>query len=146
MAERILVMNLGSTSSKIAVYDDDKEVFNDTIRHSTEELAPFGDVTEQYEFRYNKIKESLESNGVSIDSLTAAVSRGGNIVPCPHGAIGIDQAMIDFLTRPEDLAKHPSLIGSSRLFAALMIPSKPAACIYCSSVIFPLPVVPLTRA
>ena len=81
MAERISVMNLGSTSSKIAVYDDDKEVFNDTIRHSTEELAPFGDVTEQYEFRYNKIKESLESNGVSIDSLTAAVSRGGNIVP-----------------------------------------------------------------
>ena len=37
--ERILVMNLGSTSSKIAVYDDDKEVFNDTIRHTTEELA-----------------------------------------------------------------------------------------------------------
>jgi butyrate kinase len=110
--ERILVMNLGSTSSKIAVYDDDKEVFNDTIRHSTEELAPFGDVTEQYEFRYNKIKDSLEKNGVSISSLTAAVSRGGNIVPCPHGAIGIDQAMIDFLTRPEDLAKHPSLIGS----------------------------------
>ncbi len=114
--ERILVMNLGSTSSKIAVYDDDKEVFNDTIRHSTEELAPFGDVTEQYEFRYDKIKESLKSNGVSIDSLTAAVSRGGNIVPCPHGAIGIDQAMIDFLTRPEDLAKHPSLIGSMIAF------------------------------
>ncbi len=114
--ERILVMNLGSTSSKIAVYDDDKEVFNDTIRHSTEELAPFGDVTEQYEFRYNKIRESLAANGVGIESLTAAVSRGGNIVPCPHGAIGIDQAMIDFLTRPEDLAKHPSLIGSMIAF------------------------------
>jgi butyrate kinase len=65
--ERILVMNLGSTSSKIAVYDDDKEVFNDTIRHTTEELAPFGDVTEQYEFRYNKIRESMAANGVSID-------------------------------------------------------------------------------
>lgn len=114
--ERILVMNLGSTSSKIAVYDDDKEVFNDTIRHSTEELAPFGDVTEQFQFRYDKIKESMAANGVSMDSLTAAVSRGGNIVPCPHGAIGIDQAMIDFLTRPEDLAKHPSLIGSMIAF------------------------------
>ena len=79
--ERILVMNLGSTSSKIAVYDDDKEVFNDTIRHTTEELAPFGDVTEQYEFRYNKIRESMAANGVSMDSLTAAVSRGGNILP-----------------------------------------------------------------
>lgn len=110
--ERILVMNLGSTSSKIAVYDDDKEVFNDTIRHSTEELAPFGDVTEQFDFRRDKIFESLENNGIGVDTLTAAVSRGGNIVPCPHGAIGIDQAMIDFLTRPEDLAKHPSLIGS----------------------------------
>ena len=114
--ERILVMNLGSTSSKIAVYDDDKEVYNDTIRHTTEELAPFGDVTEQYDFRYNKIKESLAANGIGIETLTAAVSRGGNIIPCPHGAIGIDQAMIDFLTRPEDLAKHPSLIGSMIAF------------------------------
>ena len=114
--ERILVMNLGSTSSKIAVYEDDKELFNDTIRHSTEELAPFGDVTEQYEFRYNKIRESMAANNVSMDSLTAAVSRGGNILPCPHGAINIDQAMIDFLTRPEDLAKHPSLIGSMIAF------------------------------
>ena len=93
--ERILVMNLGSTSSKIAVYDDDKEVFNDTIRHSTEELAPFGDVVEQFEFRRDKIFESMEKNGVPVDSLTAAVSRGGNIIACPHGAIGIDQAMID---------------------------------------------------
>ena len=114
--ERILVMNLGSTSSKIAVYDDDKEVFNDTIRHSTEELAPFGDVVEQFEFRRDKIFESMEKNGVPVDSLTAAVSRGGNIIACPHGAIGIDQAMIDYLTRPEDMAKHPSLIGSMIAF------------------------------
>ena len=110
--ERILVMNLGSTSSKIAVYDDDKEVFNDTIRHSIEELEPFADVTEQFDFRKDKIFESLENNGIGVDTLTAAVSRGGNIIACPHGAIGIDQAMIDYLTRPEDLAKHPSLIGS----------------------------------
>lgn len=114
--ERILVMNLGSTSSKIAVYDDDKEVFNDTIRHSTEELAPFGDVVEQFEFRRDKIFESMEKNGVPVDSLSAAVSRGGNIIACPHGAIGIDQAMIDYLTRPEDMAKHPSLIGSMIAF------------------------------
>ena len=114
--EIILVMNLGSTSSKIAVYEDDKELFNDTIRHTTEELEPFGDVTEQYEFRFKKIEESLAAHGMGFGSLTAAVSRGGNIVPCPHGAIGIDQAMIDFLTRPEDLAKHPSLIGSMIAF------------------------------
>lgn len=114
--ERILVMNLGSTSSKIAVYDDDKEVFKDTLRHSTEELAPFGDVTEQFDFRKTKIFESLENNGIGVDTLTAAVSRGGNILPCPHGAIGISQEMIDYLTRPDDFAKHPSLIGSMIAF------------------------------
>ncbi len=115
-SERILVMNLGSTSSKIAIYDDDTELYSDTLRHTTDELADFGDVCDQYEFRYAKIRESLEAHGVSLRSLTAAVSRGGNILPCPHGAIGIDQAMIDFLTRPEDLAKHPSLIGSMIAF------------------------------
>ena len=114
--ERILVMNLGSTSSKIAVYEDDKELFNDTIRHSAEDLAVFDDVTDQFEFRRDKIYESLEKNGVPIDSLTAAVSRGGNIIACPHGAIGIDQAMVDYLTRPEDMAKHSSLIGSMIAF------------------------------
>ena len=128
--ERILVMNLGSTSSKIAVYDDDKEVFNDTIRHSTEELAPFGDVTEQYEFRYNKIKESLASNGISIDSLTAAVysilhtdnykdavmmavnfgydtdtnaAITGSIAGAMYGSSGIPQGWLDALRKKEDL-------------------------------------------
>ncbi len=114
--ERILVMNLGSTSSKIAVYDDDKEVFNDTIRHTTEELSPFGDVVEQFDFRRDKIFESLEKNGIPVSSLTAAVSRGGNIIACPHGAISIDQNMIDYLTRPDDYAKHPSIIGSMIAF------------------------------
>ena len=114
--ERILVMNLGSTSSKIAVYEDDKELFSDTLRHSAEELAVFDDVTEQFEFRRDMIYESLEKNGVPVDSLTAAVSRGGNIIACPHGAIGIDKAMVDYLTRPEDMAKHPSLIGSMIAF------------------------------
>lgn len=110
--ERILVMNLGSTSSKIAVYDDDKELFAETLRHTQEEMAQFDDVLEQFDFRYEKIKEALEKHEVSMDSITVACSRGGNICACPHGAIGIDQSMIDYLTRPEDTAKHASLLGS----------------------------------
>lgn len=114
--ERILVMNLGSTSSKIAVYDDGCEVFKDTIRHSKEELGHFDDVLEQYGFREEKVLNSLNENGISVSSLTAIVSRGGNILPCPHGAIAIDQAMIDYLTRPEDHAKHASIFGSMIAF------------------------------
>ena len=110
--ERILVMNLGSTSSKIAVYDDETEVFKETIRHSTEEMAQFTDILEQFSFRNEKVRESLKNNGIGLDTLTAVCSRGGNIIACPHGAIGIDQEMIDYLTRPEDTAKHASLLGS----------------------------------
>ena len=114
--ERILVMNLGSTSSKIAVYDDDQEVFKDTIRHSQEEMKQFDDVLDQFAFRNEKVRSSLKNNGIPIESLTAVVSRGGNILPCPHGAIAIDQAMIDYLCRPEDTAKHASLLGSMIAF------------------------------
>ena len=114
--ERILVMNLGSTSSKIAVYENEKEVFKDTIRHTTEEMAQFDDVLDQFDFRNEKVRASLEANGIPASSLTAVVSRGGNILPCPHGAIAIDQAMIDYLCRPEDTAKHASLLGSMIAF------------------------------
>ncbi len=114
--ERILVMNLGSTSSKIAVYDDENEVFNATIRHTKEELAQFDDVLDQYDFRDEKVKTTLEENGIPLESLTALVSRGGNILPCPHGAITIDKAMIDYLTRPDDYKRHASLFGSMIAF------------------------------
>lgn len=114
--ERILVMNLGSTSSKIAVYDDENEIFNATIRHTKEELSQFDDVLDQFGFRDEKVRTTLEDNGIPLESLTAVVSRGGNILPCPHGAIMIDRAMIDYLIRPDDYRRHASLFGSMIAF------------------------------
>ena len=96
--ERILVLNLGSTSSKIAVYDDTEEVFKETIRHTQEEMAQFSDILDQFSFRNEKVRNALESNGIGVNTLTAVCSRGGNIIACPHGAIGIDQEMIDYLS------------------------------------------------
>ena len=114
--ERILVLNLGSTSSKIAVYDDTQEVFKETIRHTQEEMAKFDDILDQFDFRNEKVRNTLENNGIGVNTLTAVCSRGGNIIACPHGAIGIDQEMIDYLTRPDDTAKHASLLGSMIAF------------------------------
>ncbi len=110
--EKILVLNLGSTSSKIAVFENDKEIFSETLRHSNEEMSKFNDVLEQFDFRKELIYKALEKNNIPVSSLTAACSRGGNIIACPHGAIEIDQEMIDYLTRPEDMYKHASLLGS----------------------------------
>ncbi len=110
--ERILVMNLGSTSSKIAVYEDTKEIFTETLRHTQEEMAQFDGVLDQFDFRNGKIREALEKHDIPAESITVACSRGGNICACPHGAIGIDQNMVDYLTRPDDLYPHASLLGS----------------------------------
>ena len=110
--ERILVLNLGSTSSKIAVYVNETELLKATIRHSTEELAKFDDIVDQFEFRKEQVLKCLSENGITENFFTAVCSRGGNILPCPHGAIAIDQSMVDYLTRPEDTAKHASLLGS----------------------------------
>ncbi len=110
--ERILVLNLGSTSSKIAVYVNESELIKATIRHTTEELSQFDDILDQFDFRKEKVFGYLHDNGINENFFTAVCSRGGNILPCPHGAIAIDQQMIDYLTRPEDNAKHASLLGS----------------------------------
>ncbi len=110
--ERILVLNLGSTSSKIAVYVNEAELIKTTIRHTTEELSKFDDILDQFEFRKEKVFGFLHENGINENFFTAVCSRGGNILPCPHGAIAIDQQMIDYLTRPDDTARHASLLGS----------------------------------
>lgn len=110
--ERILILNLGSTSSKFAVYDDDKEILKETIRHTAEEMAQFSGVIDQFDFRKDIVYKALGQNGISLESLTAVCSRGGKILPCPHGAIGIDNDMVEYLTRPEDAYPHASLLGS----------------------------------
>ena len=110
--ERILVLNMGSTSSKIAVYINETELFKETIRHSKEELSRFDEIADQFEFRREQVMKCLAENGITESFFTAVCSRGGNILPCPHGAIAIDQEMVDYLTRPEDNAKHASLLGS----------------------------------
>lgn len=59
MTFKILAINPGSTSTKIAVYEGDKLMFEKTASHSTEALAPFETVIEQYDYRTEFIKETL---------------------------------------------------------------------------------------
>ena len=59
--ERILVLNMGSTSSKIAVYINETELFKETIRHSKEELSRFDEIADQFEFRREQVMKCLVS-------------------------------------------------------------------------------------
>lgn len=93
MAKRILVINPGSTSTKIAVYEEGKPILSETLRHSAEELAPFKRITDQYDFRKKVIEEALEKAGIPVHTLNAVVGRGGLFKPIPSGTYLVNDEM-----------------------------------------------------
>lgn len=92
--EKILVINPGSTSTKIAVFQEETPLFSESIRHTPEELNPFPHVMDQYEYRKDLILSTLREHGVDESELTAVVSRGGLTAPIHAGAYEINEDMI----------------------------------------------------
>ena len=91
---KILVINPGSTSTKIAVYFDEKPVLLRNITHSAEELAPFGDVIEQLGFRKQLVLNELEQSGIPLE-FDAVIGRGGLVKPIAGGVYEINEQMIN---------------------------------------------------
>ena len=122
---RVLSINPGSTSTKIAVYDNEELLFEQVVRYSNEELAPFESVIGQYEFRKNGILQMLKDNSVSIESLDAIVGRGGLLKPIPGGTYAVNDAMIEAL-RLAERGEHASNLGgviAKKIADKLSIPS-----------------------
>lgn len=94
--ERILVINPGSTSTKLAVFDDDKRIMAVTVRHPLEEVKHFKWVMDQFDYRMELINKALEENGIAKETLTCVMARGGLLPPVPSGAFIVNQAMIDY--------------------------------------------------
>lgn len=90
----ILVMNPGSISTKIAVFEEESPLFCETINHSAEELAPFEHVTEQYEFRKSLVLKCLSEHSFDPARLDAVVARGGILPPISAGAYEINDDMV----------------------------------------------------
>ena len=77
MSYKVLAMNFGSTSTKVAIYEDDKEVMIQTFRHSNEEMAGISNMEENAAFRKGVIMSYLKEQGVDLSQLDAIVGRGG---------------------------------------------------------------------
>ena len=91
---KILVINPGSTSTKMAVYKDEKPILLRHIAHTAEELAPFGDITEQQSFRRQLVLDELQQANIPLD-FDAVIGRGGLVKPIAGGVYEINQKMID---------------------------------------------------
>ncbi len=107
---RILAINPGSTSTKIAVFEGLKEIFLKNIKHTSEEIGAFDKITDQYEFRKNIILDELKNANIEIDSLQVIVGRGGLVKPIPSGVYEVNAAMIADL-KVGVLGQHASNLG-----------------------------------
>jgi butyrate kinase len=91
---RLLIINPGSTSTKIAVFEDEREILSANISHSAEALAPFARIVDQKAFRKDLILKALEAREIAPGSLTAVVGRGGLLAPIPSGVYRVDDRML----------------------------------------------------
>ena len=104
----ILAINPGSTSTKIAVYEDDKPLLVTTLRHSVEELAQFPRVIDQFEFRKELVLRSLEEHHIPF-RFDAIIGRGGLLKPIAGGVYEVNDAMLNDITHA--LRKHACNLG-----------------------------------
>lgn len=86
----ILVINPGSTSTKLAVYEDRHQVWRQSISHSADELADFHHINEQYGYRLNHVRQALQAAGIPL-CFDAIIARGGLLKPTPGGVYRIDE-------------------------------------------------------
>ena len=91
---KILVINPGSTSTKIAVYENDTPRLVRNIRHTVDELSSFSHIIDQFEFRKNLVLKELEADNIPFE-FDAIVGRGGLLKPIPGGVYEVNDAMLD---------------------------------------------------
>lgn len=110
MKEKILVLNPGSTTSKIALYMNGECVLSKNVEHPAHELRKLKRITDQKDFRYEFIKDALKKEGLSLHGLTAVSARGGLLKPIPGGTWNVNEKMVSDLQKGLQ-GEHASNLG-----------------------------------
>jgi butyrate kinase len=108
---RILAINPGSTSTKISVFEDEKEVWTSKLSHSAADLAVYPSIYDQYDFRKDVIRRELESAGYSVPTFSAIVGRGGLVYPLEGGTYEVSPRLLEDLKKGVQ-GEHISNLGA----------------------------------
>ena len=95
MKYKILVVNPGSTSTKIAAYEDECEVFSKTLRHDAAELSKLGRIADQKDYRKRLVTEALTEHGFALKDFDAIACRGGLIRQIPSGTYRVTDKLVE---------------------------------------------------
>ncbi|MDE5908487.1 MAG: butyrate kinase [Lachnospiraceae bacterium] len=110
MAIKSLIINPGSTSTKIGVFEDETLLFEETLRHSTEEIAQYASIVDQKDFRKQIILDLLAEKNFDIKSLQVIVGRGGMLKPIPGGTYAVSDDLLEDLKIGKQ-GQHASNLG-----------------------------------
>lgn len=125
MGYKQLIINPGSTSTKIGIYIDDEPVLVETIRHSAEEIGSYREIYDQLNFREEVILRVLKERNIKINELSAVVGRGGLLKPIEGGTYIVNNAMFTDLKEGVQ-GQHASNLGgiiAKRIADNLKIPA-----------------------
>lgn len=110
MSIKSLIINPGSTSTKIGVFEDETLLFEETLRHSTEEISKYALIVDQKDFRKNIILDLMKEKDFDMKSLNVIVGRGGMLKPIPGGTYAVTDDLLNDLMVGKQ-GEHASNLG-----------------------------------
>ena len=122
---RILAINPGSTSTKVAVFENDEKLFDKNLSHAAEELAQFREIPDQKAYRRDMIIQALREAGFRLEDMDAFVGRGGGMEPCEGGTYPVEGILLEHAATCH-AAKHPSVLGAVLSHEFAQATGKPA--------------------
>nr|WP_320026348.1 butyrate kinase [uncultured Acetobacterium sp.] len=107
----ILTINPGSTSTKIGVFENETEVFTQSVEHASAVREAFPTINDQFDFRKKTVLEILTARQFDLNKLSAVVGRGGLLPPVHAGGYVVNQAMKDLILAG-NLSPHAANLGA----------------------------------
>lgn len=108
---KILVINPGSTSTKVSVFEDDKEIFTDSIFHDAPVLLKYRHVNDQLDFRTDAVLDILDNHNISVESIDLISARGGSAYSQPGGVMEIDERLFNDTFNGTGGSEHAAKLG-----------------------------------
>ena len=111
MSVRVFAINPGSTSTKIALFEDDRCLFSKNVAHDAAELAKYSDMPAQLPYRRDMILRLLEENGITLEDVDVFVGRGGGLVNIEGGVYDINETVLEHARTCANGVIHPATLG-----------------------------------
>ena len=108
---KIFAINPGSTSTKVALIEDEKTLFSKTVAHEAAKLDEFATISDQMPYRLETIQAALDEAGYTLDGVDAFVGRGGGLISCDGGVYEVTDLVLDHAQRGANGTQHPAQLG-----------------------------------